>query len=67
MEYTLNIKKYDGVEQYKYSTEQLVPLEEKCLVSFDWRIADLINLFLEREFCNSGENGINNRNVLAFG
>lgn len=58
MGYTLKIKRYNGVEECRYSCEQVGPLEEKCLAEFDWRIADLINLFVEEEFCNSGDNGI---------
>jgi len=64
MVYSLNIKQYNGVEKCEYSLERLGPLEKKCLAAFDWRIADLINLFLEEEFCDSGENGIKTENEL---
>lgn len=58
LKYKFKVKTYAGESHVEYDTECLGPLEEKCLAMFDWRVADLVNLFVEQEFCNSDEGGI---------
>lgn len=53
LKYKFKIITYSGESQVEYDTERLGPLEEKCLAMFDWRIADLVNLFVEQEFSSS--------------
>ena len=66
MKYKFKIKTYNEETQVEYDTERLGPLEEKCLAMFDWRIADLVNLFAEQEFCNDGEKGIRTETELLL-
>lgn len=62
MEYKFKIKcKMFDTFDVEYDTKKMGPLEEKCLSVFDWRVADLIYLFLDEEFYS---NDIKNEKAL---